>query len=70
MIVARSTLRGEEHLAIALSADDREAIQTGEIRSLDLDKVLTENLDLMMAFDKKLTLMTEEVLSQKMTPTH
>jgi hypothetical protein len=67
MIVARISLHGEEHLAIALSASDREAIQAGEITSLDLDKVLTENLDLLMAFDGKITkiaLMTEEVLSQ------
>ena len=69
MIVARISLRGEEHLAIALSADDREAIQAGEIRSLDLDKVLTENLALMMAFNGKMTkvaLMTEEVFTQRM----
>jgi hypothetical protein len=68
MIVARISLHGEEHLAIALSASERQTIQTGGITRLDLDKVLTEHLDLLLAFSGKMTkiaLMTEDVLSQR-----
>lgn len=68
MIVARIALQGEEHLAIAFSLEDRLKIQAGEITSLDLDKVFSEHLPLLLAFDKKMTkiaFMSEEVLSQR-----
>jgi hypothetical protein len=71
VIVARVLLQGDEHLAVALSLDERQKLETGEITSLDLDRFLSENLHVMMAFDKRITkiaVMTKEVLETKLVP--
>jgi hypothetical protein len=69
VIVARITIRGQEHLAIALSADERKAMRGGAVESIDLGQILGAHLDLMMAFDgavtSKIAIMTEETLAMR-----
>ena len=69
MIVARIAIRGQEHLAIALSAQERRAMLSGTVESIDLKQILGDHVDLMMAFDSaitsKIAIMTEEALAMR-----
>ena len=70
MIVARITIRGQEHLAIALSADERENMKGGGITTLDVKQAFADHLALMMAFEgpaagTRIAIMTEEALAAR-----